>query len=84
MVRMATGCLASIWGTPSSAAQRAMMTRSGSSAKPFSAQPCRRTTTELQAGAIVAYFHSIAAEASSRNSLPGDADRGKALFAGKG
>lgn len=40
--------------------------------------------SELQAGMIVAYFHSIAGETSRKPALTGDPARGATLYAGKG
>jgi putative heme-binding domain-containing protein len=40
--------------------------------------------SEGQAGTIVAYLRSLAASAAGAKMIPGDANRGKALFEGKG
>src|SRR5688572_15913980 len=40
--------------------------------------------SESQAGTIVAYLRSLAASAAGAKMIPGDANRGKALFEGKG
>ncbi|MBV9506904.1 MAG: c-type cytochrome [Acidobacteriia bacterium] len=50
---------------------------------PGTSMPPHNNLSEFQAGSIIAYLRSVATEAGNKNSISGDAARGKLLFEGK-